>query len=250
MEKIERKEKRFGLLGRNISYSFSQGYFTQKFQDLGLDDHSYENFDIPDISDFEALVAQNKLRGMNVTIPYKEQVIPFLSDMDEKAATIGAVNTIKFSKEGLKGYNTDFYGFQQSLEPLLKPHHIKALILGTGGASKAIKFVLDELGIAHCYVSRSKKEGQLTYDELDAEVIADHTVIVNCSPLGTYPNITEKPDIPYTHLTEKHLLFDLIYNPPKTAFLAAGEAQGATICNGQKMLEFQAEKAWEIWNTL
>ncbi|WP_422348545.1 shikimate dehydrogenase family protein [Flagellimonas sp.] len=248
MEKTEKKENRFGLLGKNISYSFSQGYFTKKFQELGFDDHSYENFDIPRISDFEALITQNTLRGMNVTIPYKEQVIPFLSKMDETASAIGAVNVIKFGSQGLTGFNTDFYGFQKSLEPFLQAHHTKALILGTGGASKAIRFVLDELEIAHRFVSRSKKEEQFSYEELDREIMEDYSVIINCTPLGTYPNLNEKPDIPYSFISEKHLLFDLIYNPAKTAFLASGEAQGAAICNGQKMLEFQAEKAWEIWN--
>ncbi|TMU57142.1 shikimate dehydrogenase family protein [Flagellimonas algicola] len=249
MEKTEKKESRFGLLGKNISYSFSQGYFTKKFQELGLDDHSYENFDIPQISDFETLVTQKSLRGMNVTIPYKEQVIPFLSKLDDTASAIGAVNVIKFGPQGLTGFNTDFYGFQKSLEPFLQAHHTKALILGTGGASKAIRFVLNELGFAHQFVSRSKKENQFTYEELNREIMEDHTVIINCTPLGTYPNLSEKPDIPYSLISEKHLLFDLIYNPSKTAFLASGEAQGAAICNGQQMLEFQAEKAWEIWNT-
>ncbi|WP_431122339.1 shikimate dehydrogenase family protein [Flagellimonas flava] len=248
MEKTEKKENRFGLLGKNISYSFSQGYFTKKFEELGLEDYSYENFDLPQISDFETLVAQNSLSGINVTIPYKEQVIPYLSRMDKTASAIGAVNVIKFDPKGLTGFNTDFYGFQKSLEPFLQAHHTKALILGTGGASKAIRFVLDALGIAHRFVSRSKKENQFTYKELDREIMEDHTVIINCTPLGTYPNINEKPDIPYSFILEKHLLFDLIYNPQKTAFLASGEAQGAAICNGQKMLEFQAEKAWEIWN--
>lgn len=249
MEKTEKKESRFGLLGKNISYSFSQGYFTKKFEELGLDDHSYENFDLPQISDFETLVTQNTLSGMNVTIPYKEQVIPFLSQMDETASVIGAVNVIKFGPQGLTGFNTDFYGFQKSLEPFLQAHHTKALILGTGGASKAIRFVLDKLGIEHRFVSRSKKEDHFTYEELDREIMEAHTVIINCTPLGTFPNLNEKPDIPYSSISERHLLFDLIYNPSKTAFLISGEAQGAAICNGQKMLEFQAEKAWEIWNT-
>nr|WP_299384238.1 shikimate dehydrogenase [Allomuricauda sp.] len=249
MEKIERKENRFGLLGRNIGYSFSQGYFTQKFLELGLTDYSYGNFDIPNIDLFEELISTNSLKGMNVTIPYKEQVIPFLAGMDPKAKAIGAVNTIKFGPQGPIGYNTDCYGFQMSLEPYLKPHHSKALILGTGGASKAIRFVLDELGITHKYVSRNPKEGQLTYADLGEGVMEEHTLVINCTPLGTFPDVSEKPDIPYSQITQKHLLFDLIYNPEKTTFLTLGEAQGATICNGLKMLEFQAEKAWEIWNS-
>ncbi len=249
MEKIEKKENRYGLLGKNISYSFSQGYFTKKFQDLGLNDHSYENFDLPAISEFERLVTQNTLKGLNVTIPYKEQVIPFLTEMDPKSEQIGAVNTIKFTPKGMMGFNTDAYGFQKSLEPYLKPHHKRALILGTGGASKAIRFVLEELGIAGSYVSRTKKEKQFTYEELNEEIMEAHTIIVNCTPLGTYPQVNDKPALPYQYISSKHLLFDLIYNPEKTAFLAAGESHGAAICNGLKMLQLQAEKAWEIWNT-
>jgi shikimate dehydrogenase len=250
MATTDRKMNRFGLLGRNISYSFSQGYFTKKFKDLGLKDHSYENFDIQNMDGFKNVLAQKNLKGLNVTIPYKQDVIPFLDELDEKAAKIGAVNTIQFSEKGLKGFNTDAYGFQKSLEPFLKPHHKNALILGTGGASKAVRFVLDELGIANTYVSRSKKEGQYTYNELDQSILEKNTLIINCTPLGTYPNIEDKPALPYQYIGPDHLLYDLIYNPEKTSFLAMGEANGATICNGLKMLEQQAEKAWEIWNNL
>ena len=250
MATTESKMKRYGLLGRNISYSFSQGYFTKKFKDLGLQDHSYENFDIQDVGEFKNVLAQDNLKGLNVTIPYKQDVIPYLDELDEKAAKIGAVNTIQFSEEGLKGFNTDAYGFQKSLEPFLKPHHKNALILGTGGASKAVRFVLDQLGIANTYVSRSKKEGQYIYKELDQSILEKNTLIINCTPLGTYPNIEDKPALPYQYIGPDHLLYDLIYNPGKTSFLAMGEANGATICNGLKMLEQQAEKAWEIWNNL
>ncbi|WP_437396783.1 shikimate dehydrogenase family protein [Flagellimonas lutimaris] len=239
---------KFGLLGKNISYSFSQGYFTQKFKDLGLNDHSYENFDIQNIGELKNVLAQNNLKGLNVTIPYKQDVIPYLNELDAKAEKIGAVNTIQFTKNGLKGFNTDAYGFQKSLEPFLKPHHKNALILGTGGASKAVRFVLDELGIPNTYVSRSKKEGQYTYGELDKDIIEKNTLIINCTPLGTYPKVEDKPQIPYQHIGTNHLLYDLIYNPEKTTFLTLGEANGAAICNGLKMLEQQAEKAWEIWN--
>ncbi len=239
---------RFGLLGKNISYSFSQGYFTQKFKDLGLTNHSYENFDIQNIGELKNVLAQDNLKGLNVTIPYKQDVIPYLNELDAKAEKIGAVNTIQFTKTGLKGFNTDAYGFKKSLEPFLKPHHRNALILGTGGASKAVRFVLDELGIANTYVSRSKKQGQYTYEELDKDIIKKNTLIINCTPLGTFPNVEAKPQIPYQYIGAKHLLYDLIYNPEKTAFLALGEANGATICNGLKMLEQQAEKAWKIWN--
>ncbi|WP_190809289.1 shikimate dehydrogenase [Flagellimonas sp. S3867] len=249
MEKIEKKENRYGLLGRAISYSFSQGYFTEKFKELGLTDHSYENFDIPEISDLTTILKQANLKGFNVTIPYKEEVIPFLTHLDTTAEQIGAVNTIKITENSLKGYNTDAYGFQKSLEPFVKPYHQKALILGTGGASKAVRFVLEKLGITPTYVSRTKKEGQLTYEELDKTIMTSHTVIINCTPLGTYPNIHEKPAIPYQFLGDQHLLFDLIYNPERTAFLKEGETKNAAICNGLDMLKFQAEKAWEIWNS-
>lgn len=248
MEKTEKKGNRYGLLGKAISYSFSQGYFTEKFKNLELMDHSYENFDIPEISELETILKEQNLKGFNVTIPYKEQVIPFLSSLDPTAKKIGAVNTIKFTEDGLRGYNTDAYGFQRSLEPFLKTHHTKAIILGTGGASKAIRFVLDELGIHYSSVSRTKKKGLLTYEELSKAVITSNKLIINCTPLGTHPNIHEKPQIPYQFLDNGHLLFDLIYNPEKTAFLKEGEAKNATICNGLNMLKFQAEKAWEIWN--
>ncbi len=243
------EKNRFGLVGKNISYSFSRGYFSKKFKKMGLSDHSYENFDLAQIEDFNALISESNLKGLNVTIPYKEAVIPFLDDLHDNASTIGAVNTIKFTEKGLKGFNTDAYGFQKSLEPLLRPYHKKALILGTGGASKAIAFVFDSLGIDFCYVSRNPDRHQLSYSELNDETMDSYQIIVNCSPVGTFPNIHDKPDIPYPHLTEQHLLFDLIYNPEKTAFLKAGTTKGASVQNGLSMLEFQAEKAWEIWHS-
>lgn len=249
MERTEMKKNRYGLLGKNISYSFSKGYFTQKFKDLGMDDHSYENFDLQDISELETVLSQDNIKGFNVTIPYKEEVLTYLDQLDGKAEKIGAVNTIKITENGLKGFNTDAYGFEKSLTPLLRPHHKKALILGTGGASKAVRFVLEEMGISTTYVSRSKKAGQYTYDELDKAIMEENTLIVNCTPLGTHPDIEKKPDLPYQYIGKEHLLYDLIYNPDKTAFLALGEAHGATIQNGLGMLQWQAEKAWEIWNT-
>lgn len=248
---MENTEKsRFGLVGKNISYSFSKGYFTKKFKDLGLDHHSYENYDLAAIEDFQDLIELNKdLKGLNVTIPYKELVIPYLDKLNPKAEKIGAVNTIKFMKKGLKGFNTDIYGFKKSIQPFLKKRHKKALILGTGGASKAVAFVLDELGIKFKYVSRHPKINQFGYTDLNEEVVREYTVLINCTPQGTFPNITEKPDIPYHFITNKHLLFDLIYNPEKTAFLLEGEKRGASISNGLRMLELQAEKSWEIWNS-
>lgn len=240
----------FGLIGKNISYSFSQGYFTKKFKELKLSDNTYRNFDIDDINAFPKILTDfPQLKGLNVTIPYKEQIMEHLDKLDEKAKKIGAVNTIKISKKGkLTGYNTDCYGFKKSLAPHLKFRHKRALILGTGGASKAIAFVLSELKIKYQYVSRTPKKGQLSYDMLDEKTIARHLLIINCSPVGTFPDIEACPDIPYEHITEKHLLYDLIYNPPETRFLKNGKAKGASICNGLKMLELQAEKAWNIWN--
>ena len=249
MEKTEKEKHRFGLVGMNISYSFSQGYFTQKFKTLGLVHHTYENFDLQNIDEIQSLFENTKdLKGLNVTIPYKEAVIPFLNSLSKKSEKIGAVNTVRITKNGMKGYNTDVYGFRKSIEPYLREHHKKALILGTGGASKAVAFVFNELGIPFLFVSRSPTDGQLSYSDLKENMLEKHTIIVNCSPLGTFPNVDEKPDIPYVSLSPRHLLFDLIYNPEKTAFLQEGERHGATICNGRQMLVLQAEKAWEIWN--
>ncbi|NJB72300.1 shikimate dehydrogenase [Saonia flava] len=250
MENKENKKYRYGLIGKNISYSFSRGYFTEKFKNLKLVDHSYENFDLQAINEFTELIKTNTdIKGFNVTIPYKEAIIPYLSKLNKKAKKIGAVNTIKFTKSGLKGYNTDIYGFKKSIQPFLKEHHKKALILGTGGASKAVAFVFRELGIPYKFVSRNPMKHQFSYDDLNKETMQLYSILVNCTPLGTYPNIEGKPDISYQFITKQHLLFDLIYNPEKTAFLKEGESRGATICNGLKMLELQAEKSWEIWNS-
>ena len=243
--------KVFGLLGRNISYSFSKGYFTQKFKDLSLDDHFYRNFDIQSIDELEGVFKRfPELMGMNVTIPYKQEVMAHLDELSPLAEAIGAVNTIQFTSEGKRiGHNTDFYGFRDSLRPLLRPIHQKALILGTGGASKAVAHVFTKEGIPFTFVSRSKKEGQLTYEELNEAIVTSHKVIVNCTPLGTYPNVEDSPAIPYQFLTADHLLYDLTYNPTKTTFLKKGKEKGATIINGYRMLELQAEKSWEIWNS-
>lgn len=248
----EKNKAVFALVGRNISYSFSRGYFTDKFKDLGLENHQYINFDIDKIQHLPKKVKEYKkvLKGMNVTIPYKLEVFNFLDKIDKKAQRIGAVNTIKISKNGkLKGFNTDCYGFKHSLKPLLKEHHSKALILGTGGASKAVAFVLKELGVKYKFVSRNpnaKKE--ISYQELTKETIQKYSIIINCTPLGTHPNIENCPDIPYQYITSNHLLYDLIYNPSETTFLSQGKEKGATIKNGLEMLELQAEKAWSIWN--
>jgi len=250
MEKKGNKIVKFGLVGKDISYSFSRGYFAEKFLQLGLENHSYVNFDLPKIESFEKILSENpEVKGLNVTIPYKEVVLPYLTNLDSKAKKIGAVNTIKVTQNGLIGYNTDCYGFQKSIEPFLKKYHTKALILGTGGASKAIAFVFEVLEIEYKFVSRQPKKEQLSYSNLDKEILEEFTILVNSTPLGTHPNIHQKPNIPYSYLSDKHLLFDVIYNPEKTAFLSEGESRGASICNGYNMLELQAEKAWEIWNS-
>jgi shikimate dehydrogenase len=243
-------KKRFGLLGRNISYSFSKGYFTDKFNNKHFEGFSYENFDIPEINYFTELRKNNTdLFGLNVTIPYKEVIIPFLDKLSKNAQQIGAVNTIKFTKKGkLKGYNTDYYGFKKSLEPLLLPHHKKALILGTGGASKGVAFALDQLGIAYTFVSREVKENCIDYSLINVTTFDNYQIIINCTPVGTSPNVELFPLIPYEYFTEKHIAYDLIYNPAETQFLSKAKAQGAQIKNGLDMLIFQAEKAWEIWN--
>jgi len=246
----DQKKYRFGLIGKNIAYSFSRGYFAQKFKDLQLEAYSYENFDLQTIKEFNGLLDKNPdVKGLNVTIPYKQEIIPFLDKIDETALQIGAVNTIRIIKENLNGYNTDAVGFQKSLEPHLKNHHKGALILGTGGASKAIAYVLQKLKIEYSLISRNPSNGQLGYADLTEKIITENQLIVNCTPLGTHPDIEKLPEIPYEFLSEKHLLYDLIYNPAKTSFLKEGEEKGASIVNGLKMLELQAEASWEIWNS-
>lgn len=242
--------RKFGLIGKNISYSFSESYFQKKFDKEHIKDTSYQNFDLDSISEFKFLIKNNpEIAGLNVTIPYKEEVIPYLDLINKTAKEIGAINTIKITKKGnLKGYNTDYYGFKKSLKPLLTKQHKKALILGTGGASKAVAYALKKLYIKYSYVSRTKTKDHFTYKELNEKIIKDHLVIINCSPVGTYPNVKDRPNLPYQFVTSEHVLFDLIYNPNETLFLKKGKQQGASICNGLRMLELQAEKSWEIWN--
>lgn len=243
----------YGLIGYPLIHSFSQNYFNQKFEAEGID-AKYVNFEIADIGELMEVVSENaNLCGLNVTIPYKEQVIPYLDEVDEDAAKIGAVNVIKFirGKNSLKfkGYNSDIIGFCDSLKPLLKPEHKKALILGTGGAAKAVYHGLLNLGIVPMYVSRSKRDGMLTYGDLSAAVMNEYKVIVNATPLGMYPHVDECPNIPYHLLTPSHLCYDLLYNPDVTLFMKRAEEQGAAIKNGLEMLLLQAFAAWNIWNT-
>lgn len=241
--------KNFGLLGKNIDYSFSRGYFKNKFETNKLE-CSYNNFDLETIEDFEKLKNTTQLSGLNVTIPYKQEVIPYLDAIDLEAQEIGAVNTIKIKNGKLTGYNTDHFGFEHSLKPHLKPHHKNALILGTGGASKAVAFALKKLGISFEYVSRSQSPAvKYTYESLSKKGIDEYQIIINCTPLGTFPDVTKCPQIPYDQLTSNHLLFDLIYNPEETLFLKQGKKKNATTLNGLEMLRMQAEKSWEIWNS-
>lgn len=252
MEIEPTKNRVFGLIGKNISYSFSKKYFTEKFEKEGYSNCSFENFDLASIAQFPKLMRDNpNISGLNVTIPYKEKIIPYLDKLSKKATKIEAVNCIKITKSGkLKGYNTDYYGFKKALQPLLKPHHQKALILGTGGASKAVAFALDELGILYTFVSRSKKENSLDYKFLNATTFDNYQIIINCTPLGTFPNTEDFPPIPYDYFTEDHIAFDLIYNPEETEFLKKAKAKGSTIKNGYEMLLLQAEKGWKTWNNL
>lgn len=240
---------KFGLIGKNIDYSFSKNFFSKKFEKENLP-HSYENFDIVQITDFPEILEQNpRLKGFNVTIPYKEQIIPYLDSVEKTAAEIGAVNTVKIYNDGrLQGFNTDYFGFSKGLEEFLPLNNKKALILGTGGASKAVDYALQQLGFTTTFVSRKSKNHTLAYNQLNQVAMEENCLIVNCTPLGTFPNTERFPPLPYHFITPHHLLFDLIYNPAVTLFMQKGHQQGAQVTNGLRMLEMQAEKAWEIWN--
>lgn len=246
--------RKFGLIGFPLSHSFSKKYFSEKFEKETIADCSYELYPLESIAAFPELIAsQPDLAGLNVTIPYKEQVIPYLDELDEKAAAIGAVNTITIKDGKLKGYNTDYYGFRNSLTQWLgaNPMPEKALILGTGGASKAVKATLEDLGISYQFVSRLPEAGQLSYKHLNSPTqrhLASSTLIINTTPLGTYPNTDQLPNLPYDQLTPDHYLFDLVYNPLITAFMQKGIDAKCWVKNGLEMLHGQAEKAWEIWN--
>ena len=238
----------YGLIGYPLQHSFSPAYFKMKFAANNID-ATYELFPIEAISEFvELLYSSPELSGLNVTTPYKESVIRYLDQMDPVAVAIDAVNCIVIRNGKTKGYNTDATGFKKSLNPLLKSQHTSALILGTGGSSKAVAYALTQLGIPFQKVSRVKTEGVLSYEELSGDVISHHKLIINTTPLGMYPHIDEVPPLPFDHITEQHLLFDLIYNPEETKFLAMGREKGAAVKNGFEMLQLQAEASWEIWN--
>ena len=239
---------RYGIIGFPLGHSFSRAFFTEKFQKEHID-AEYVNFEIPSAHLLPEIVRSNPhLRGLNVTLPYKEAVIPMLDSMSDEAREIGAVNVIQVREGRLKGFNSDIIGFMGSLRPLLKPWHQHALVLGTGGASRAIRVGLERLGLDWTYVSRTAAEGRLTYSALTPEVMEHFQVIVNCSPVGMFPKMDACPDIPYHLLSPRHLLYDLVYNPEETLFLKRGAQQGATIKNGLEMLHLQALASWEFWN--
>lgn len=246
--------KIYGLIGYPLGHSFSRGYFNDKFTAEGID-AEYVNFEIPDIDDIAEVWQRQGLSGLNVTIPYKEKVIPFIDGLDDEAAEIGAVNVIKIVRDPRNpgqfkkiGYNSDVVGFRNSIRPLITPARDKALILGTGGAAKAVRQGLATLGIKPTFVSRTAREDVITYSDLTPEVMESHKVIVNTTPLGMYPKIEQCPDIPYHLLTPDHLLYDLVYNPDMTTFLKRGAERGSETKNGLEMLLLQAFEAWHIWN--
>ena len=242
--------RQFGLIGFPLSHSFSKGYFANFFSSENILDAHYENFPIESIDLFSDLWENNPaLKGLNVTIPYKKLVIPFLQHSSSVVQSIQACNCIKLHEGALYGYNTDVIGFEQSLLPYLQTHHQKALIFGTGGAAAAVECVLQKLGIAYQLVSRTASEGCITYASLTPDVIAAHTLLINTSPLGMFPMVEEAPNLPYEAITSKHHLYDLVYNPAVTKFLEKGAAQGATTQNGLEMLHLQADASWEIWNS-
>lgn len=241
--------RRFGLIGKTLKHSFSKNFFEQKFAAQKNNDCSYENFELQSINELPELIKnQPHLCGLNVTIPYKEEVLQFLDDKNDVVKKINACNCIKISNARLSGYNTDALAFKRSLHPKLQPHHQCALILGSGGASKAVQYALQEMSIDFLIVSRHKIQNQLGYEDVSENLIRNNHIIINTTPLGMFPNINNDPPIPYEAITSQHLLYDLIYNPAKTKFLEKGEQQGAQIINGHQMLILQAEESWKIWN--
>ncbi len=243
---------RYGLIGYPLTHSFSQRYFTEKFAREGIADSQYELFELPDVTRLPALLETPDLRGLNVTIPHKQAVLPYLDRLDASAEKVGAVNVIRIEQDGSRtGFNSDYYGFRQSLRDWLQSlgrttDGLRALVLGTGGASKAVTAVLSDMAIPYQSVSRSKTKSTITYDELPG-LLTDYQLLINCSPVGTFPHPNEAPTLPYDQLTNRHLLYDLVYNPAETRFMKFGHERGAATHNGLRMLELQAEKAWEIW---
>lgn len=243
---------KYGLIGYPLGHSFSRQYHNERFVREAID-AEYNNYELTDISQLPELVAREEaLRGLNVTIPYKQAVVPYLDAIDETARRIGAVNVIKIERSAdavrMVGYNSDYTGFRNSLLPLLQPHHKRALVLGTGGASKAVCAALRDMDIAVTSVSRTRGDDRLQYEQLTAEVMAAHTIVVNTTPLGMHPRVDECAPIPYPYITPQHLCYDVVYNPTETLFMQRCAERGAAVCNGLKMLYGQADAAWEIWN--
>lgn len=244
--------KEFGLIGYPLGHSFSQKYFTKKFEVNNIK-AKYSLFALESIDLLRKMITDNEnLVGFNVTIPYKQQIIKYLDSLDESASSVGAVNVVKIeNRDGIKrliGYNSDVYGFYTSIKPLLRENNKKALILGTGGASKAVAAMLSKLGITYKFVSRTKSDNQYCYSDLNEEILQEYTVIVNTTPIGMFPNVNDCPLLPYEYITDKHLAYDLVYNPETTLFLSRAKKNGATVKNGLEMLHLQAERSWEIWN--
>ncbi len=244
--------RKFGLIGFPLSHSYSVGYFKKKFKIENIFDCEYQNFPIESISLLPDIIRGNPdLYGLNVTIPYKEEVLAYLDSIEPDAARVGAVNTLKITRKNdnpyIRGFNTDIYGFSESLKELSNRYPKKALILGTGGASKAVAYSLDQMGISYLFVSR--KSGHIKYGKMDKSLFLKYKLIINTTPLGTYPDIDSCPDIPYNYITKSHILIDLVYNPALTLFLKKGKERGALTSNGLRMLHLQAEKSWEIWNS-
>jgi shikimate dehydrogenase len=242
----------YGLIGKTLHHSFSKRYFSEKFRSENLTDFQYRNFELKNLSDeIPALKNNPELKGLNVTIPYKTEIIPFLDNLSEESREINACNCIKISDGRWSGYNTDVIGFEKSFTSFLKPFQQKALILGTGGASNAVAFVLKKLNIDFVKVSRTKSpfDSIISYEDISEETMKDFQIVVNTTPVGTFPNVNECPPLPYEFVTDRHYFFDLIYNPAKTLFLSLAEKQGAFIENGDKMLMIQAEESWRIWQS-
>ncbi|HBL75408.1 MAG: shikimate dehydrogenase [Bacteroidetes bacterium GWF2_42_66] len=247
--------KTFGLIGHRLGYSFSKKFFSEKFEKENLKEHEYVNFELDSIDEFPGIFKKNpNLAGLNCTIPYKQQIMKYLDEINPEAAEVGAVNTVKIiRKDGamkLIGYNSDVYGFENSLKPMLSEKHKKALILGTGGASKAIKYILTKLGIEYISASIEEQlfEKEIRYSDIDEQLIKERLIIINATPLGTFPNVDNCADIPYQFISSDHVLFDLVYNPEETLFMKKGKERGAAVKNGLEMLHLQAIRSWEIWN--
>lgn len=241
----------YGVLGKKLSHSFSRNYFEKKFEELDLNDHQYLNFEFENLKDFFSMLKENKkIKGFNITNPYKEEILPFLDEISEETKLIGAVNCVLVTDGKTKGYNTDAYGFAQSIKPFLEPVHERALVLGTGGAAKAVAYALKKVGVEVFFVTsmmHKKKEKTFLYSEIGEQHMRSFKLIVNATPLGMFPEMEKYPELPYEYIGKEHLCYDLIYNPYATLFLKKCEAGGATIMNGLSMLHLQAEKAWEIW---